>query len=61
MEAVDSAEILVVTINLNLQCHTSEDHSLLTIQSNPHTNLSLSPVLKINFQIYSDLPSCLAA
>jgi len=37
MEAVDSGEILVVTINLSLQCHTSEDHSLLTVQSNPHT------------------------
>ena len=37
MEAVDSADILVVTINLNLQCHTSEDHNLVTVQSNPRT------------------------
>jgi len=28
MEAVDSDDVLVVTINLNLQCHTSKDSSI---------------------------------
>jgi len=44
MEAVDSAEI-IVTINLNLHCHTSEDHNLVTVQSNPRTYKFISKIL----------------
>jgi len=44
MEAVDTAEILVVAVNLNRQCHTSEDHNLLAVQSNPHTYKFISKI-----------------